>query len=172
MTHILCMLAGYTIHTVVALAHAGLIPLEHQQAVQQAFQQCSPLLSTTPDTLTALMDKSLPTMIGLGGNSLPILTLILPFVTSVNGQVARYSFLSLAWFCLSGSLFDRQLPYSALFSGVASEVVLSSYPRLDPAFWDPYSKDSFPIHPLPMSSLWGGSFLLSLHGAAFWYFVS
>ena len=60
--------AGYTIHTVVALAHAGLIPLEHQHAVQQAFQQCAPLLSTSPDTLTALVDKSLPTMIGLGGN--------------------------------------------------------------------------------------------------------
>ncbi|KAL3145666.1 hypothetical protein ABBQ32_003201 [Trebouxia sp. C0010 RCD-2024] len=57
---------GYTIHTVVALAHAGLIPLEHQQAVQQAFQQCAPLLSATPDSVTALVDKSLPTMIGLG----------------------------------------------------------------------------------------------------------
>lgn len=62
------MTAGYTIHTVVALAHAGLLPLEHQQAVQQAFQQCAPLLSTSPDTLTALVDKSLPTMLGLGGN--------------------------------------------------------------------------------------------------------
>lgn len=76
---IMCgMHAGYTIHTVVALAHAGLIPLEHQAAVQQAFQQCAPVLSTTPESLTALMDKSLPTMIGLGGavyssslNSLP-----------------------------------------------------------------------------------------------------
>lgn len=72
-----CMLAGYTIHTVVALAHAGLIPLEHQQAVQQAFQQCAPLLSTTPDTVSALVDKSLPTMIGLGGiPSYPVLSLI------------------------------------------------------------------------------------------------
>ena len=52
---------------VVALAHAGLIPLEQQQAVQQAFQQAAPVLSTTPDALTALVDKSLPTMIGLGG---------------------------------------------------------------------------------------------------------
>ena len=93
MTNVFCMLAGYTIHTVVALAHAGLIPLEHQQTVQQAFQQCAPLLSTTPDTLTALMDKSLPTMIGLGGNSnsLPTLSPALPFDTSVNGQMARCS---------------------------------------------------------------------------------
>ena len=64
------MCAGYTIHTVVALAHAGLIPLEQQEAVQQGFQQCAPLLSTTPDALIALVDKSLPTMIGLGGESL------------------------------------------------------------------------------------------------------
>lgn len=49
--------------------HAGLIPLEHQQAVQQAFQQCAPLFSTSPDTLSALVDKSLPTMVGLGGDS-------------------------------------------------------------------------------------------------------
>ena len=89
------MLAGYTIHTVVALAHAGLIPLEHQQAVQQAFQQCAPLLSTTPDTLTALMEKSLPTMIGLGGNSLPILNVVLPFNVHFNRQPARQSFLFL-----------------------------------------------------------------------------
>jgi len=61
------LLAGYTIHTVVALAHAGLIPLEHQAAVQQAFQQSAPLLNTTPEVFTALVDKSLPTMIGLGG---------------------------------------------------------------------------------------------------------
>lgn len=57
---------GYTIHTVVALAHAGLIPLEQQAAVQQAFQQAAPVLGSTPDALTALVDKSLPTMIGLG----------------------------------------------------------------------------------------------------------
>ncbi|KAL0044872.1 hypothetical protein WJX82_000746 [Trebouxia sp. C0006] len=57
---------GYTIHTVVALAHAGLIPLEHQAAVQQAFQQCAPVLNTSPETFTQLVDKSLPTMIGLG----------------------------------------------------------------------------------------------------------
>ena len=68
MTQVRCTYAGYTIHTVVALAHAGMIPLEHQHAVQQAFQQCAPLLSTSPDNLTALVDKSLPTMIGLGGN--------------------------------------------------------------------------------------------------------
>ena len=62
-----CVCAGYTIHTVVALAHAGLIPLEHQEAVQQAFQQGALHLSTSPDDLTELVDKSLPTMIGLGG---------------------------------------------------------------------------------------------------------
>ena len=60
-------LAGYTIHTVVQLAHAGLLPLEQQNAVQQAFSQIAPALSTNVDTLTALVDKSLPTMIGLGG---------------------------------------------------------------------------------------------------------
>ena len=64
------MSAGYTIHTVVALAHAALLPLEQQHAVQQAFLQCAPLLNTSPDSLTALVDKSLPTMLGLGGNSL------------------------------------------------------------------------------------------------------
>lgn len=63
----LCMCAGYTIHTVVQLAHAGLLPLEHQAPVQQAFAQLAPALSTSADTITALMDKSLPTMIGLGG---------------------------------------------------------------------------------------------------------
>ena len=50
-----------------ALAHAGLIPLEHQAAVQQAFQQCAPVLNTSPETFAQLVDKSLPTMIGLGG---------------------------------------------------------------------------------------------------------
>lgn len=60
-------IAGYTIHTVVALAHAGLIPLEQQQAVQQALAQLAPALSTNAETLTALADKSLPTAIGLGG---------------------------------------------------------------------------------------------------------
>ena len=62
------VITGYTIHTVVALAHAGLIPLEHQDAVQQAFQQSAPFLSSSPDALLALVDKSLPTMIGLGGD--------------------------------------------------------------------------------------------------------
>lgn len=81
------MHAGYTIHTVVALAHAGLIPLEHQAAVQQAFQQCAPVLSTTPESLTALMDKSLPTMIGLGG------------------AVPSSSFYSLSSCCLCSFLF-------------------------------------------------------------------
>lgn len=64
------MCAGYTIHTVVALVHAGLVPLEQQEAVQQGFQQCAPLLNTTPSALIALVDKSLPTMIGLGGDTL------------------------------------------------------------------------------------------------------
>jgi len=37
--------------------------------VQQAFQQCAPVLNTSPETFTQLVDKSLPTMIGLGGES-------------------------------------------------------------------------------------------------------
>ena len=61
--------AGYTIHTVVALAHAGLIPLEQQMAVQQAFGQLAPVLNSSPEALTTFVDKSLPTMIGLGGDS-------------------------------------------------------------------------------------------------------
>lgn len=57
---------GYTIHTVVALAHAGLIPLEHQSAVQQTFEQLAPVMNSSPDALLAVVDKSLPTMLGLG----------------------------------------------------------------------------------------------------------
>lgn len=53
----------------VQLAHAGLLPLEQQSAVQQAFSQLAPVLGTTVDTLTALVDKSLPTMLGLGGGN-------------------------------------------------------------------------------------------------------
>ena len=53
----------------VQLAHAGLLPLEQQSAVQQAFSQLAPMLGTSVDTLTALVDKSLPTMIGLGGGN-------------------------------------------------------------------------------------------------------
>ena len=50
-----------------ALAHAGLIPLEHQTAVQQTFEQLAPVLNSSPDALLAVVDKSLPTMLGLGG---------------------------------------------------------------------------------------------------------
>ena len=64
-------LAGYTIHTVVALAHAGLIPLEHQLAVQQTFEQLAPVLNSSSDALLAVVDKSLPTMLGLGGEAPP-----------------------------------------------------------------------------------------------------
>ena len=126
------MLAGYTIHTVVALAHAGLIPLEHQQAVQQAFQQIAPLLSATPDTLTALMDKSLPTMIGLGGNSLPTLK---------PGPAFRY--LS-QW--ADGEVFSLSLGCSCLSYSIGSFPIHSmgglcgsSYPWLGAAFRYPIS---------------------------------
>lgn len=59
--------AGYTIHTVVALVHAGLVPLEAQQAVQDACASMAPVLSLEPQALLQVVDKSVPTAAGLGG---------------------------------------------------------------------------------------------------------
>lgn len=56
---------GYTIHTVVALVHAGLVPLEAQESVKHVFESLAPTVSMSPDVLLTTVDKSVPTAAGL-----------------------------------------------------------------------------------------------------------
>ncbi|BDA50051.1 probable mitochondrial fission process protein 1 [Coccomyxa sp. Obi] len=56
---------GYTIHTVVALVHAGLLPIEQLEAVKEAVNALATSVSLQGDVLMAILDKSLPTASGL-----------------------------------------------------------------------------------------------------------
>jgi len=56
---------GYTIHTVVALFHAALRPLEETVQAQQLAAMAATSLHLPPAEVLALMDKSLPTAVGL-----------------------------------------------------------------------------------------------------------
>ncbi|KAK9822783.1 hypothetical protein WJX74_008577 [Apatococcus lobatus] len=56
---------GYTIHTIVWLAHLTLVPVEALAAVQGVAESAAGALHTTADSVVAIGDKSLPTAIGL-----------------------------------------------------------------------------------------------------------
>ncbi|CAK0786675.1 hypothetical protein CVIRNUC_009889 [Coccomyxa viridis] len=57
---------GYTIHTVVALAHAALLPLERLEGVRDGVNHLGTAMNLQGDLLMQLGDKSIPTMLGLG----------------------------------------------------------------------------------------------------------
>ncbi|KAK9864786.1 hypothetical protein WJX84_000268 [Apatococcus fuscideae] len=59
---------GYTIHTIVWLAHLTLVPVEALAAVQGVAESAAGALHTTADSVVAIGDKSLPTAIGLAGS--------------------------------------------------------------------------------------------------------
>ena len=56
---------GFTIHTVVAAVHAGLLPLEALPSVQSAVASLAAAVGTAPDAAMSVVDKSLPTAAGL-----------------------------------------------------------------------------------------------------------
>lgn len=60
------IIPGYTIHTLVAAVHGGLVPLESTQGLLDFFESAAPALGSTPAALLALFDKTLPTLLGLG----------------------------------------------------------------------------------------------------------
>lgn len=57
---------GYTIHTVVELTHAILKPIEAQESVRTAVEALAASMSMQGPALLELIDKSLPTALGLG----------------------------------------------------------------------------------------------------------
>lgn len=56
---------GFTIHTVVAAFHAGLLQLEALPAVRDAVGAIGAAVGASPDAAMAVADKSLPTAVGL-----------------------------------------------------------------------------------------------------------
>jgi fission process protein 1 len=56
---------GFTIHTVVGAVHAGLVPLEALPSVQAAVAAVAATVGTTQDAAMAVVDKSVPTALGL-----------------------------------------------------------------------------------------------------------
>ena len=62
---------GYTIHTVVALVHGLLKPLEGTSAAQQLAGNAAVALHLHAADVLAVADKSVPTALGLAGSSLP-----------------------------------------------------------------------------------------------------
>ena len=56
---------GFTIHTVVAAVHAGLVQVEAVPAVVEAVTSLGAAVGAAPDAAMAVVDKSIPTFAGL-----------------------------------------------------------------------------------------------------------